>query len=175
MERLRKIARGLVDFIEVTLPSLVFGLLFLVFLDNVLFRYVLRDPQNWTFELSTTTFVVMGLLGICTAYRQEDHVVFDLIYNKFSPKNQNILRMISALFVIGIMGAAIPPSLLYLAKLPSMSSILRIPDRLIFLTFPIFMISTVSRSAYRLVLDIRAFRAKTYVQSYNTAPKDELI
>jgi hypothetical protein len=36
------------------------------------------------------------------------------------------------------------------------------------------MISTVLRSARRLALDIKAFRNKTYVQSYNTADRDVL-
>ncbi len=175
MKYLKMIGRWFVDFVEVILPSIVFVLLFLVFLDNVLFRYVLKNPQNWTFEASTTTFVVMGLLGMCTAYRKEDHVVFDLVYAKLSPKYQNLMRMISFVVVIAFFAAAIPPSLVYLWKLPSVTSIMKIPERLIFLTFPIFMISTVCRSAYRLVLDIKAFRDKTYVQSYNTAEKDALI
>jgi hypothetical protein len=39
----------------------------------------------------------------------------------------------------------------------------------------VMMISMIARSAYRLVLDIKAFRKKTYTQTYNTAEKESLI
>ncbi len=54
--------------------------MFIVFLLNIFFRYVLKNPQNWTFEFSVNAFVIVGLLGACVAYRLEDHVVFDLVY-----------------------------------------------------------------------------------------------
>ena len=98
-----------------------------------------------------------------------------MVYAKLSPKIQNLMRVVSYVFVIAFFAAAIPPCLIYLAKLPSVTSIMKIPERFLFLTFPIFLISTVCRSAYRMVLDIKAFWKKTYVQSYNTGEKEALI
>ena len=74
MKKLRKAVRWFIDFIEVYLPIAVFVALFLAFLTNVFFRYVVKNPQNWTFEFSVNAFVVVGLLGACAAYRKEDHV-----------------------------------------------------------------------------------------------------
>jgi len=175
MMQIRKAARWFADFIEVHLPVAVFVMLFLAFLMNVFFRYVLRNPQNWTFELSINAFVVVGLLGACAAYRTEDHVIFDLLYTRLNPKGQNILRIISYVIVIVFFTVALPASIRYLVKLRAVTSIMRIPLRLIFLSFPILLISTVLRSAYRLVLDIKAFRNKTYVQRYNTEQRDTSI
>jgi TRAP-type C4-dicarboxylate transport system permease small subunit len=175
MRQIRKAARWLADFIEVYLPIAVFVMLFIAFLINVFFRYVVKNPQNWTFELSVNAFVVVGLLGACAAYRKEDHVVFDLLYTRLNSKGQNILRIISYIIVIIFFLIAIPGSIRYLVKLPAVTSIMRIPLRFIFVSFPILMISTVLRSAYRLVLDIKAFRNKTYVQVYNTGDRNALI
>ncbi len=175
MRQIRKAARRFADFIEVQLPIAVFVMLFLAFLINVFFRYVAKNPQNWTFELSINAFVVVGLLGACAAYRTEDHVIFDLLYTRLNSKGQNILRIISYVIVIVIFLIAIPGTIRYLVKLPAVTSIMRIPLKIIFSAFPILMISTVLRSAYRLVLDIKAFRNKTYIQSYNTEDKDVLI
>jgi TRAP-type C4-dicarboxylate transport system permease small subunit len=171
----RKVFRWFADFVEVYLPIAVFVMLFLAFLINVFFRYVVRDPQNWTFELSINAFVVVGLLGACAAYRMEDHVVFDLLYTRLNSKGRNILRMISSVIVIVFFSIALPGSIRYLARLPAVTSIMRIPLRYIFLPYPILLISMVSRSAYRLVLDIKAFRNKSYVQSYNPEHGDALI
>jgi TRAP-type C4-dicarboxylate transport system permease small subunit len=150
-------------------------MLFLVFLSNVFFRYVLRNPQNWTFEFSVNAFAIVGLLGTCAAYRKEDHVVFDLLYIRLSAKGQNILRMISFVIVIVCFSLALPGAIRYLVKLPARTSIMKIPFRYLFLPFPIMLLAMILRSAYRLVLDIRAFRNKSYVQSYNTGDKEALI
>jgi len=175
MKLVKKIARCLVDFIEVNLPFAVFVMLFLAFLVYVFFRYIVKDPQNWTFELSVNSFVIVGLLGACAAYRTEDHVVFDLLYTRVGPKGQNILRMLSYVIVIALFLIALPGSIRYLVKLRAVTSIMRLPLRFIFLPFPILLISSISRSAYRLVLDFKAFRNKTYAQTYNIEDKDVLI
>lgn len=175
MERLKKAARWVADFVEVHLPVAVFVMLFLAFLLNVFCRYVLRNPQNWTFELSVNAFVIVGLLGACAAYRTEDHVIFDLLYTRLDARGQNILRILSYVIVIIFFTVALPASVLYLVKLRALTSIMRIPRRFIFMAYPILLLSTVLRSAYRLALDIKAFKEKTYVQRYNTAKKDTLI
>lgn len=172
---LKKIGRGFADLVEVWLPITVFVALFLAFLINVFFRYVVKDPQNWTFEFSINAFVIVGLLGACAAYRMEDHVVFDLLYTNLGPRGQNILRMISHLFVVVLFAVAVPGSIRYVIKLKAVTSIMRIPLRYIFLSFPILLTSTIVRSAYRFVLDLNAFRNKTYIQTYNTESKDQLI
>jgi TRAP-type C4-dicarboxylate transport system permease small subunit len=141
----------------------------------VFFRYILKNPQNWTFELSVNAFVIVGLLGACAAYRKEDHVVFDLLYTRQDPKGKNILRIISYVTVIVFFSIALPGSIRYLVRLPAVTSIMRLPLRYIFLPYPILLFSMILRSAYRLVMDIRAYKNKTYVQSYNTEEKDALI
>jgi TRAP-type C4-dicarboxylate transport system permease small subunit len=174
MKLLKKVARCLADVLEVYLPIAVFVALFLVFLTNIFCRYILKDPQNWTFEFSTYSFLVVGLLGACVAYRKEDHVIFDLAYAKLKPKGQNIMRMLSYVIVIVFFLVAIPECIVSLARLPTVTSIMKIPERIIFMSFPILLVSTVCRSAYRLVMDIQAFRNRTYVQTYNAEEKDAL-
>jgi len=173
MSRLKQAGRWFADFVEVYLPIGVFVMLFLAFLTNVFFRYVVRNPQNWTFEVSVNAFVIVGLVGACAAYRREDHVVFDLLYTRLNARGQSILRMISYAIVIVFFLIALPATVWYLVRLPSVTSIMGIPDRYIFMAFPILMISTILRSAYRLVLDIGSFRNKTYVQTYNLQAGDE--
>ena len=175
MKHLKRIGRGIVDVIEVYLPIGVFILMFIAFLINIFFRRVLHNPQNWTHEFSVNSFVIVGLLGACAAYRKEDHVIFDLLYARLKPRGQAIMRMLSYLIVIVVFVVAFPQTFMSVWNNPAMTSILRIPDRFLYMAFPILMVSTVCRMTYRLVLDIKAFRNGTYVQTYNAAAKDELI
>jgi len=175
MKLLKKAGRAVVDFIEVYLPIGVFVLMFVVFLLNIFTRYVLRNPQNWTFEFSVNSFVIVGLLGACIAYRLEDHVVFDLVYVHRSPRGQALMRILSNLLVIAFLGFALPSTIRSLANNPAVTSIMKIPDRYIYSVLPVMMISMVARSAYRLVLDLKAFVNKTYAQTYNSEEKDALV
>jgi TRAP-type C4-dicarboxylate transport system permease small subunit len=175
MKLLKRIGRGIVDFIEIYLPITVFIAMFIVFLINIFTRYVLRDPQNWTFEFSTNAFVIVGLLGASAAYRLEDHVVFDLVYTKRKPRGQALMRMISYVLVIAFLMVALPSTLRSLWNNRAVTSIMKIPDKYIFSVLPVMMISMIARSTYRLALDIKAFRNRTYVQTYNAGEKDSLI
>ncbi len=175
MKRMRRIGRVIMDFIEIYLPIAVFVLMFIAFLINIFTRYVLRNPQNWTFEFSVISFMIVGLLGACIAYRLEDHVVFDLVYARCSPRNQGLMRIISYAVVIVFLTIALPPVILSLWRNPAVTPIIKIPDRYLFSVIPMMMISVVARSAYRMVLDLKAFLNKTYVQTYGTEEKEALV
>ncbi len=175
MAHLKKILKFLVDIVEVHFPIIVFITLLFAFLINVFFRYVLRAPLNWTFELSINAFVIIGLLGACTAHRKEDHVVFDLLYTRVNQKFKNILRIISSAMIIIFFMMVLPGTITYLLKLRAVTSIMKIPLSIIFFSFPILLISTVLRSMYRLYHDIKTLRDKSYVQSYNNKDKEMLI
>lgn len=175
MKLLKKIGRGIVDVIEIYLPIGVFIAMFIVFLINIFTRYVLRNSQNWTFEFSVNAFVIVGILGACLAYRLEDHVVFDLVYTRCSPRGQAIMRMVSYVLVIVFLSIALPSIIRSLARNPAATSIMKIPDKYIHSVIPIMMVSVIARSFYRLVLDIKAFARKTYAQTYNTEEKDALV
>lgn len=175
MKPLKKAARWLVDFIEIYLPIGVFIVMFAVFLVNIFFRYVLKNSQNWTFEFSVNAFVIVGLLGACAAYRLEDHVVFDMVYTRRTPRGQALMRMVSYAIVIAFLLIALPSTLRSVWRNPAVTSIMKIPDKYIFTVLPVMMISMIARSTYRLVFDIKAFRNRTYAQTYNTGPKDGLV
>lgn len=172
---LKRIGTILIDFIEIWIPVAVFVGMFLAFLINVIFRYLFNNPQNWTFEFSILSFVIVGLLGACAAYRTEDHVVFDLLYDHLGEKGRNMLRIIGFVTIIILFTLAMPATLRYVTRLPAKSSIMEIPLKYIFVSLPILYVSTIIRSIYRLILDVKAFKNKTYVQTYNLEPKDRLL
>jgi hypothetical protein len=45
---------------------------------------------------------------------------------------------------------------------------MRIPEQVFFASLIILMVSTVVRYVYYFVLDVKAFRNRTYVQTYHT-------
>lgn len=175
MSILKKIGRIIVNFFEYQLPSILFIIMFVVFLLNIISRTPLFKTLTWTNEASVNLFAVIGLLVVGTSLREEDHVVFDMVYNKLKPLGQCIFRIISAVLIIIFFGWALPGTLQALVKTRSMTSILRIPNYIIFSFYPLMLICTIIRMTYRLILDIKALICKAYKQSYNAEEKEGLI
>lgn len=71
----------------------------IVFL-QVLFRYVLNHPLDWSEELGSFTFVWMSLLGASIGLKRNEHPRLDLIVNLFSSKMQ---RAIAGLYNVAIL------------------------------------------------------------------------
>ncbi|MBM4305574.1 MAG: TRAP transporter small permease [Deltaproteobacteria bacterium] len=101
-KRLNEVVKHLAAFLLAAMTILVFS--------QVLFRYLLEVPLDWSEELSTFTFVWMALLGASVGLKRNEHPRLDLFFN-FFPKgmqkivtvlcNFAILFMLMVLFVYG--------------------------------------------------------------------------
>jgi len=166
------------DILEVYLPSLLFIVMFASFVIGIIFRYVIKNPLQWTFELVIISFIIVGLLSCCFTDRKEKHVIFDLIYSKLQQKDQTTCRIISNIFLMVVFSIAIPPTIKYLLRMQQqamVTSIIRIPLCLVFAPFAILYIVTVLRSGYRLFLDIMLINNKKYIKQDNVDKKELLI
>jgi TRAP-type C4-dicarboxylate transport system permease small subunit len=109
MNRLDQISNVLNDVVKYLAAFLLAVMTIIVFLE-VLFRYVLNAPLDWSEELSTFTFVWMSLLGASIGLKRNEHPRLDLIVNLFPSKmqrtivgfyNLGILFLLAVLFVYG--------------------------------------------------------------------------
>lgn len=77
----------------------------LVFL-QVLFRYVLDAPLDWSEEMSTFAFAWMCLLGASVGLRYDGHPRLDIFLNRFPQVMQKFTRLLinlSVLFMLVIL------------------------------------------------------------------------
>jgi len=165
--KLVKTGKFLLDVLEIHLPSLLFMTLFICFLIGIVCRYILKDPQAWTFEMSTICYLWVAVLSWGIAHRMDDNVVFDMLYNKLSPTVQCLLRLISNLLIAVTAAVLIGPSLEYLESLFGLTTqTIKLPRFLVFVPFTVSFISATVRSIYNFVLDICSIKDKTYKQKY---------
>ena len=173
-KRLVKIGKVMLNILEIYLPAVLFIILFVCFLIGVFSRYVLRNPQAWTFELSTMCYLAVGVLSWGIAHRTDDNVVFDMLYNKLSKRVQCILRVITNLTIVVTAALLIHPSIVYIQSMAGMSAqTMPIPRGIIFVPFVISFVAAVLRSAYRLVLDLIAFKNGDCIQVYGKKEEAE--
>lgn len=62
------------------IAAAILGLMFLTFMAQILFRYVLNLPLDWTLELCLTLWLWTVFWGTAFLLEDEDHVRFDIVY-----------------------------------------------------------------------------------------------
>ncbi len=145
----------ILNFIEIYLPSVVFSLLFIVFMIQVFFRYFLV-PLTWPLEFTLIAFIWLTLFGACLAKRHSSHVVFTMIYDKVKPKTQTLMRIAGNLLLVISFGIALYPSYKYVAFMSfKKSDVLKIPMNIAFSPFICFLIIMIGRFIYDLLIDLK--------------------
>ena len=166
-DKLKKIGKKLLNVLEIDIPAILFLILFVCFLLGIVFRYILKDPRSWTFELSTICYLAVGVLSWGIAHRTDDNVVFDMLYNKLRPKTQCILRIITNVLIAVTAALLIMPSIEYIKSMEGLSAqTMPIPRGVIFVPFTVSFVMATIRSVCRLVLDVLALKNGDYAQKY---------
>ncbi|NLD58129.1 MAG: TRAP transporter small permease [Clostridiales bacterium] len=82
MDSLRKTRDILRDIVELYIPAAAFVIMFVMFVVQIFFRYVLRNPLDMAYEITVSCYLWLVILGACYAQRDRSHVVFTLITDK---------------------------------------------------------------------------------------------
>ena len=168
--RAPKLCRFFLNVIEVYIPAIMLMCLFIAFIVGIVFRYIFRDPQSWTYELSSISFLQFAILSSCFVQREDEHIVFDMIYARRSKRTQCIMRIIGGIIVCFTATALIPTSIQYVGTMLGLKTqIMKLPRWCVFTCFPITFIIMDIRALIRLVLDIKAFVNKSYDKTYPKA------
>ncbi|MDF1566564.1 MAG: TRAP transporter small permease [Spirochaetaceae bacterium] len=152
----RRVGGFLLDLIEIYIPSVSFAMMFISFIIQIFSRYVLNDPQVWTYELTIFGFIWTALLGALYAKRLSSHVKFTLLYDSYKPRTQIWVRvagnsLICIAFIIGFW-----PALDYVLFMGfKKSTILGISYDIAFFPFIIFIAVMIGRFAVDVWKDMR--------------------
>jgi TRAP-type C4-dicarboxylate transport system permease small subunit len=88
----------MIEFLDKALKALVTGcmaLMVVVVTWQVVSRYALGDPSQWTEEVARMLLIWVGLLGGVYAYREKAHLGLDLLYQKVGDAGKRRLDIIT--------------------------------------------------------------------------------
>jgi len=152
----KQIGQILLDIPEKYVPSITFTILFLVFVLQIFFRYVLNRPLIWPYEVSIFAFIWTAVLGACFAKRHNVHVVFSLVYDRQKPRVQLIFRTIGNIGILAAFCIALYPTYDYIKFMHIDRSVaLKIPFDIAYGPYLVFMVLIIGRVSVDLVQDIR--------------------
>lgn len=154
---LRLLVKWLFDIIEIYIPVASFVVMFLTFIIEIFWRYVLDSPLTWPYETTTITFVWTVLFGAIYTMRKRQHMVFSLIYDLMSPRFQRIMRFISNGLVFVGFGIAVFPSYQFISFMHLQTTpVFNVPFSMIYAPFLLFLVMVMYYSLRDIIDDIRS-------------------
>lgn len=141
---------------EAVAASLLFAL-FLTFLLQIFSRYVLESPLGWTLELCLTLWTWIVFWGCAFIVKPEQHVSFDLVYQRVNPRTGKIFALAGAAAIATSMAISVIPTWDYIDFMQIQKSpALRIPLRTVFSIYAVFLVAIAVSSTWRFFWLLRS-------------------
>jgi TRAP-type C4-dicarboxylate transport system permease small subunit len=149
---MRALFKRLGDGVSVAL----FTALFLVFIVQIVARFVFHRPLPWTDELAVMLYVWVILWSAALVVPEREHVMFDLVWNAVGPGTRRVLRIVGHAMLGGLCAWALPATWDYVHFMAREGTpVLGVPFMLVFAPFVLLMVALIVRSAIAIV---RAWR-----------------
>jgi C4-dicarboxylate transporter DctQ subunit len=122
------------------------GAMFVAFLLQICFRYLLNLPVGWTNELSVVLWIWMVLFGASFVLTESEEIRFDLFHSAASARVRRGMTMLSAAGLILLYGMSLPAVFDYVAFMRVESTAyLKIRFDLLFSIYVVFVVATIIR------------------------------
>jgi C4-dicarboxylate transporter DctQ subunit len=120
--------------------------MFVAFILQIIFRYLLRLPTGWTNELSVVLWLWLVLFGAAFVVREEEEIRFDLIYSAVGAKARRIMFLISSVALIALYAISFPAVLDYVTFMKVESSAyLKIRFDWLYSIYIVFVVAIIAR------------------------------
>jgi len=86
------------------------GLMFVSFLLQIVFRYVLNRPLGWTDEVTVLCWVWLVLWGAAFILSDKDEIRFDIVYGLVSRRTRRTFTLISSVALVVLFVVSLPAS-----------------------------------------------------------------
>jgi TRAP-type C4-dicarboxylate transport system permease small subunit len=89
--------------------------MFVVFIIQIVFRYLLNLPIGWTHEISVVMWLWMVLFGTAFVVRDDEDIRFDIFYGAARGKVKRAMVLVSSLTLVVLFTLSLPAVVDYIA------------------------------------------------------------
>ncbi|MGE0311764.1 MAG: TRAP transporter small permease [Lautropia sp.] len=124
--------------------------MFVSFVLQIVWRYVVNDPLSWTLEVCLTTWLWLVFWGSALVLREGDHVRFDMLYLMAGARLRRVLALAAAVAVVVAFVVSMPATIDYVTfyRIKS-SATLGIRLDLVFSIYVLFAAAMIARYGWR--------------------------
>lgn len=158
LKKFKKTGDLLCDIVEVYIPIACFVIMFLVFVAQIFFRYVLRAPLDWAYEVTVSCYLWLVMLGACLAQRERSHVTFTLITDKMPLRWRAFCTFLgSALIAFAFIWSFVPSCNFISFAARQKTSVFKIGLNIVYAPYIPFCILTIIYMLRDMILDFKVF------------------
>lgn len=132
------------------------GVMFVAFLLQIAFRYLLNLPVGWTNETSVVLWIWLVLWGAAFVLREEEEIRFDLVYAMVGAGTRRVMFLVAAAALLVLYTVSFPAVFDYVTFM-KVESTAYLEIRLDWL-FSIYLVFVVAVILRYLTLSWRALR-----------------
>lgn len=120
--------------------------MFVSFLLQIVFRYVLNRPLGWTEEVTVLCWVWVVLWGASFIVEDAEEVRFDILYNLVPPRVRRGFTIVASFVLIVLMALSLPATWRYVAFMKrEHSAYLKMPFDYLYSIYLIFAVVIILR------------------------------
>ena len=132
--------------------------MFICFILQIFFRYVLNSPVGWTEEISTLMWIWGVLWGAVFVLDEKDEVRFDIIYSAVKERTRRVFTVITGVALVIMYSVSLPAAASYVTFMKvERSAYLGIRLDYLYSIFLLFTVAAIVRYAW---LAWRALRGR---------------
>jgi C4-dicarboxylate transporter, DctQ subunit len=127
------------------------AVMFVAFIVQIVFRYVLNFPIGWTSELTVAAWLWLVLWGSAFVLKEKEEIRFDLLYAAAGRRTRIVMGAVFALAAVVLYGASLKASIAYVSFMKvERSSYLKIRMDWLFSIYVIFLVAVIVRYLWLL-------------------------
>jgi C4-dicarboxylate transporter DctQ subunit len=133
------------------LLAAMLAVMFLAFLLQIVFRYVLNFPVGWTSELTIIAWLWGVLWGAAFVVREREEIRFDLLYGAFGARTRRLAGIATGLVIVALYGVSLPATLDYVRFMKvERTAYLKIRFDHLFSIYVFFVVAVIARYVWIL-------------------------
>jgi TRAP-type C4-dicarboxylate transport system permease small subunit len=130
--------------------------MFVCFIIQIIFRYVLNNPVGWTEEVIVTAWLWTVLWGAAFVVGEAEEVRFDIIYSNISETARRVCTILTGVVLVLLYGISLPASYKYVSFMKvERSAYLHVPINLMYSVYLVFAVACIGRYLWLVVYAIR--------------------
>lgn len=127
---------------------LMMAAMFVAFILQVVFRYVMNLPVGWTDEVCTLVWLWGILWGASFVLRNREDIRFDMLYNLLPRRVKRVATLASSSILVLLLAASLPKTWSYISFMQvEKSAAMGIPLNAVFGLYLVFLLSMCVRHA----------------------------
>jgi TRAP-type C4-dicarboxylate transport system permease small subunit len=135
---------------------LLLAVMFVAFLIQIVFRYLLNLPIGWTSELTVVTWLWLVLWGAAFVVTEREEIRFDLMYAAVGDRTRRIMAIVTGLSLLGLYGISLPAVADYVTFMKVQSTAyLKIRFDVLYSVYLFFVAAVLVRYVWLVVSAIR--------------------